>query len=222
MPTDDPAKARLVVFGTGGHAKSVSEAATAQGFLVEAYIALEDRLLTFLGCPVYQKFEQEFADRGFLAIVAIGDNFTRERLQVEHAQTWPALGLATVVHPSASVAMTAKLGSGAVVLQGAVVGSHAEIGAGVVVNTGALVDHDCHVQPFASLGPGATLGGSVRIGRRSAIGIGATVSHGVAVGDDTVIGAASYVHSSVESGVVAYGVPARVIRPRAPGNNYLA
>lgn len=211
----------IIIFGTGGHAKSVSEAATAQGHVIEAYIGLTDDLSTFLGRPVYREFSQEFANRGLLAVVAIGDNFTRDRVQTGHTLRWPRLGLATVIHPSASVATTAKLSCGSVVLQGAAVGSHSVVGSGVIVNTGAIIDHDCHIGPFASIGPGVTVGGAAHIGRRSAIGIGSTVKNGIEVGDDTVIGSASYVHSSVGSQVVAYGAPAKVIRSRTPDAGYL-
>jgi acetyltransferase-like isoleucine patch superfamily enzyme len=69
--------------------------------------------------------------------------------------------------------------------------------------------------------PGATLGGNVHVGSGAMIGLGANVIHGVAIGAHTVIGAGSTVVRDIASNVVAFGVPARVIRARAPGDRYL-
>ncbi|MBE6408838.1 MAG: sugar O-acetyltransferase [Lentisphaerae bacterium] len=52
----------------------------------------------------------------------------------------------------------------------------------------------------------------IRIGNNVWIGAGSTILAGVTIGDDTVIGAGSVVTRSIPSGVVAVGVPCRVIR----------
>ena len=72
-----------------------------------------------------------------------------------------------------------------------------------------------------SIAPGATLGGNVRVGGGSAISLGVGVIHGITIGEDTVIGAGAVVVRDMPPGVVAYGVPARVIRTRARGERYL-
>jgi acetyltransferase-like isoleucine patch superfamily enzyme len=45
---------------------------------------------------------------------------------------------------------------------------------------------------------------------------GATVLQGVNVGEDTVVAAGAVVTNDVPAGVVAGGVPAKVLRPVAP------
>ncbi len=52
----------------------------------------------------------------------------------------------------------------------------------------------------------------VSIGANVWIGAGAIVCPGVSVGDDTIVGAGSVVTRDVPAGVVAAGVPARVVR----------
>ncbi|MEO0929118.1 MAG: transferase [Pseudomonadota bacterium] len=58
-----------------------------------------------------------------------------------------------------------------------------------------------------------------KIGNRVDIGTGSVLIGGIEVGDDVVIGANAVVVRSLPSGVVAAGVPARIIRERSLGND---
>jgi maltose O-acetyltransferase len=51
----------------------------------------------------------------------------------------------------------------------------------------------------------------VRIGRRVYIGAGAVILPGVTIGDDAIVGAGAVVRHDVPAGMVAVGVPARVV-----------
>ena len=95
------------------------------------------------------------------------------------------------------------------------------IGKFCILNTNCSFDHDSVLADFASLAPGVTTGGNCRIDPYSAISIGTVLLHGIHIGQHTVIGAGSLVTKSIESFVVAYGTPAKVIRPRKPGDKYL-
>ena len=53
----------------------------------------------------------------------------------------------------------------------------------------------------------------VTIGDRVWICTGATICPGVTIGNDTIIGAGSVVTKDIPSGVLAYGVPCKVVRP---------
>ena len=52
----------------------------------------------------------------------------------------------------------------------------------------------------------------VHIGKNCWIGSGALIMPGVTIGDDVVIGAGSVVTKDIPSGVLAFGVPCRVVR----------
>lgn len=52
----------------------------------------------------------------------------------------------------------------------------------------------------------------VHIGKNVWIGSGVSILPGVTIGDDCVIGAGSIVNKDIPSGVVAYGVPCKVVR----------
>jgi sugar O-acyltransferase (sialic acid O-acetyltransferase NeuD family) len=155
------------------------------------------------------------------AIVAIGDNFIRAKVVGLVREMCPSLPFVRAIHPSASIATEVSLGEGTVVMAGVAINPCTTVGRFCILNTRSSLDHDSVMDDFSSLAPGATTGGNCRIGQYSAISIGAVLIHGVEIGDHSVVGAASLVTTSIESGVVAYGTPAKTIRSRKQGEKYL-
>jgi sugar O-acyltransferase (sialic acid O-acetyltransferase NeuD family) len=154
-------------------------------------------------------------------VAAIGDNFARRRVLTRGMTSCPQLEPLRVIHPSAIVARNALVGPGSIIMAGVIVSNGCRVGTGALLATQSSVDHDCVLGDFASLAPGVTTGGGVHIGERAAIGLGANVIHGMTIGNDTVVGAAALVAEELPERVVAYGVPARVARSRAPDEPYL-
>jgi len=154
-------------------------------------------------------------------LVGIGDNPTRRVVYERSIAECPFLRPITAIHPAAIVSHRASIGPGSLVMAGVVVSNDCFAGTGVLLGTKSSVDHDCLLGDFVSLAPAATTGGGVRIGDDSALGLGAQVIHGVTVGAQTVVGDGSLVLRDVPDRVVAYGVPARVVRTRAPSEPYL-
>jgi sugar O-acyltransferase (sialic acid O-acetyltransferase NeuD family) len=154
-------------------------------------------------------------------VVAIGDNFTRGSLIGAARATCPDLEPVSAIHPRAVIARDAVIGGGAIVMAGAVVSNGCRVGVGALLGTNSSLDHDGELGDFVSLGPGATTGGVVAIGSYTAVGLGANVIHQRAIGAHTVVGAGALVLEDLPDLVVAYGVPARVVRARAAGESYL-
>jgi len=205
-------KKDLLVIGGGGHAKVVIDLALRSGVWRIAGVLDDAPGATgraILGCVVLGGTERisDYARPGTAFVIAIGSNAIRERLQT--TATAAGLVAVTLIHPSAVLAESVRIGNGAVVMAGAVINSDATIGNGVIVNTGAVVDHDCHLGDYCHLAPGATLCGSVSVGPRTLVGVGASVIPGIAIGSDCVVGAGAAVVSHVTSGTRVVGVPAR-------------
>lgn len=212
---------RAVIFGAGGHAVSVAETVVASGYTIESFVDPSRGREELLGIPVVGEFSDSLAS-GAIVVLAIGDNASRERQWVKLRETIPLSRFPEIVHPTASVSSFAEVGPGTVIMQGAIVCSRARIGVGCLLNSSSVLEHECVLGDFASLAPGTVTGGRVTVGKRSALALGTVVKQGVNIGRDTVIGAASYVHTDIGSQVVAYGTPARVIRPRAADEPYLS
>lgn len=155
-------------------------------------------------------------------IVAIGDNWTRSRVVNRITHIFPDFKFITVIHPLAIVGKDVSIGPGSVFMPGAVVNTSSVVGNHCIINTNSSLGHDGKMENFSSLASGVTLGGNCYIGRYSAISLGAKVIENVTILDHTVIGAGSLVLDDMPGYSVAYGSPAKVIRKRKPGEQYLS
>ena len=120
--------------------------------------------------------------------------------------------LPIAIHPKAAVSKGVVIGPGTVIVAGAIVNTATEIGRNVIINTSASVDHECTIGDSVHIGPGSNLGGRVTIGQATHIGIGSTIIDKITIGSGSVIGAGSVVVEDIPDNVIAYGVPARIIR----------
>lgn len=209
------ADSTLIVFGSGGHAKVVIDAAEKQGF---SQILVADDSETnwgtlLLGYRVLGGREAllQLATRP-QAIVAIGDNAAR--LRIAGWLETNGFALTSVIHPSAQIGRGARIGRGSLLVAGVIVNSDAVIGANVIVNTGATVDHDCIVGEGVHLAPGVHLCGHAEVGAGSLLGVGTVVIPRVRIGAHCVVGAGSTVLDDVPDGVRVAGVPARPLRQK--------
>ncbi|MBE0476964.1 MAG: acetyltransferase [Coriobacteriia bacterium] len=198
---------RLLVFGAGGHARSVIDAARTAGWEIAGVIGRPGDPDAVLGHPVTHDASGVEAD-GF--VVAVGDNGRRRAAFEEHR----ARGLVpvTVVHPSAILGGNVEVGAGSFLAAGVVVNVNAGIGENAILNTGCSVDHDCVVGAHTLVGPGANLCGETVLGEGVLLGAGASVVPGASVGEWSVVGAGAAVTGDLPPRCVCAGVPARVLR----------
>ncbi|HWJ37423.1 MAG TPA: acetyltransferase [Sphingomicrobium sp.] len=201
---------RLVIFGSGGHAKVVVEAALARSPNRE--IILLDDEASHHGRQVLDFSVSGGRDtlarlQGAPVALGVGDNRARwhliEWLRAEGAQ------LETVVHPAATVGRTVELGAGAFVAAGAILIADARIGAGAIINTAASVDHDCSIGEAAHIAPGVHLCGNVTVGARTLIGVGSSARPGATIAADVTIGAGAVVVGDIETAGTYVGNPTR-------------
>jgi sugar O-acyltransferase (sialic acid O-acetyltransferase NeuD family) len=205
---------KVLIYGAGGHGKVVADAALSAGFGVVGFadddvarrgkylLGLEVRATGLDGAVRLCRSE------GAGYVVAIGANAARKCVFDSLRQS--GLDPLTIVHPSARVASSARLGAGTVVFACAVVNVDATVGENGIINTAASVDHDCVLGPHTHISPGAHLGGMVLVGEGTHIGIGSSVRNNVSIGPWSTIGVGAVVIGDVPERVVAFGVPARV------------
>ncbi|HXH11865.1 MAG TPA: acetyltransferase [Alphaproteobacteria bacterium] len=202
---------RVWIYGSGGHAKVVIDAAEQAGLLIAGVVddAPEKWGTRLFGYGIIGGLEALLKTRseGDHAFVAIGDNQARQQI----ANRLDAFGirLITIVHPSARVGRAVHLADGCILMPGAIVNADSRIGRGVIVNTAASVDHDCCLGRYVHLSPGARLGGHVQIGDRTWVGINASIIPGCRIGADCIVGAGAVVVRDVADDTTVVGVPAK-------------
>ncbi len=210
------ARLPLYVFGASGHGKVVAEAALRSG-AHEVVGFLDDDpakwKLRLLDLPVLGGLD---ALPATAVAVALGVGSNRARLALLHRLQGLEATVASIVHPSAVVASGVSLGAGSYVGPGSVIHVDAHVGQACIVNSGAVVEHDNILGDGVHISPNAALGGHVEIGEGAQIGLGAAVLPGVTIGAWTVVGAGAVVNRPLPAGVVAAGVPARVLRDPGP------
>lgn len=207
-------ESKVVVYGASGHGKVVADILRALGIQVAGFIDDDPgKSGELLGLPILGNgiwLAEHAARQKVRVALGIGDNFVRQ-LIMDRCRAAGA-ELLTAVHPSATIAPSAKLGAGSVVMAQAAINPDAVIGQGVIINTGAIVEHDCRIGDFAHLSPKVAIGGNCTVGDFAWLGIGCTMIHGVGVGAGSMIGAGATVVRNVGEWIVAVGTPARVSR----------
>jgi sugar O-acyltransferase (sialic acid O-acetyltransferase NeuD family) len=120
-----------------------------------------------------------------------------------------AAGFHTLIHPSAVVATSARLGAGCVIAPFSMVSADAVVGDLVLVNAYSSVGHDVCVGDRTTLSCHVDLTGRVQVGEACFFGSGARVIPGVAIGDGATIGAGAVVMRRAPPGATLFAPPAK-------------
>jgi sugar O-acyltransferase (sialic acid O-acetyltransferase NeuD family) len=170
----------------------------------KAFDAFSEFGMEYLGDP-----DSFMPQSGDLFLIAIGDPTTKDKIVGRLA----GLGaeFATIVHPSAVVARTAKIGRGVVVGPHSYVATNATLGNFSCVNSLTGVGHDVVLGQSCTISSQVDLTGGVSLGHRVFVGSGARVLPRVTVGDDAKVGAGSIVVRDIKAGGSVFAQPARKI-----------
>jgi sugar O-acyltransferase (sialic acid O-acetyltransferase NeuD family) len=118
----------------------------------------------------------------------------------------------TLFHPSSIISKQNEIGSGVFIGPGSIIAPYVTLGNLVSINRNVSIGHHVEIGKFSTLNPGCNIGGMSKIGECTTIGMGANIFDGVNVGKNTIIGVGSVVTKSIPDNVVAFGVPACVIK----------
>ncbi len=143
-------------------------------------------------------------------ILGVGGAALRRKL-VQHYQDL-GFRFASLIHPSARVSPTARLGAGVILDIDTNVSADVVIGDFVVLNTRANVMHDSTVGEQTIVSPNAVVLGRVEIGQNAYIGANCTILPHLSIGNGATVGAGAVVTKPVPDGVIVAGNPARELR----------
>jgi sugar O-acyltransferase (sialic acid O-acetyltransferase NeuD family) len=217
-------KGELFIFGAGGHATSVASLGKSCGFYVAGFIESTGSRKEFKGLPVLTEeiFERK---KSINLVLAIGDNFQRFVVEDRISKICRDSGVKVIypklIHPQSEVADDASVGAGSCIFPGVTVGSESVIGKHCILNHQSSLDHESQMRDFSSLAPAAITGGRVNIGLRSSVMMNATVAQKISIGNDVILGANSFLAQDAPPFSFYAGTPARLVRERDAGEEYL-
>ena len=208
-------KYNIVIVGAGGFGREVYLWAKdsfdftkyqIKGFLSNNKSDLDnyDVKVEIIGDPDYYEIKEN--DR-FLC--AIGNIETKKRL-VKKLKNKGAKFL-TLIHPTAIVVNTEKIGEGVVICPFCLVSDNAQLDDFVMVNSYATCGHDVKVGKYSILSPYVALNGFVVLEDEVFLGTHATVISGKRVGYRSKISANSVVMRNVPPNKIVFGVPGKAI-----------
>ena len=140
-------------------------------------------------------------------VIATGEPDTKRKLVALLRER--GASFATVVHPSAVIARTARLGEGVIVCPLSFISADARVGAFVTVNGLSSIGHDVDLGDYATLSAHVDLTGYVQVGEGVFFGTGAKVVPKVRIGAQARIGAGVTVMRTVAAGSTLFTTPPR-------------
>tara|TARA_R110002049_G_scaffold296797_1_gene485189 strand:+ start:21811 stop:22503 length:693 start_codon:yes stop_codon:yes gene_type:complete len=217
----------ILIIGASGHAKVIVDIIEKQkqynivGFL-DTFKEKGEKLFeyTILGS---ENDLNEIVEQNNIVgcFVAIGDNCTRKIMSKKIAALNPTIKFINAIHPNSTIGKEVELGHGIAIMPGVVINSDSKIGNFCILNTNSSLGHDGVMYNYSSISSGVRTGGNLRLNECSAVSIGATIIENIVIGKDTIIGAGSLVTKNIPSEVVAYGIPAKIIKSRKADDKYL-
>lgn len=203
----------VIVIGNGGHATVLTEILIAQNIDIIGFTAPRSEEncfnIPYLGTDEkvlnYNDNEVELA----LGIGMTEPSMLREKI-FNHFRS-ENYRFKTIIHPSAIISPSAKIGHGVQIMAGAIIQTNTSIADNTIINTGVLIDHDCQIGPQVHIAPGTKISGNVRIQKGTHVGTGAAIIQGIHIGEKSLIGAGAVVTKNIGSNVKAFGVPAKEV-----------
>jgi len=195
----------ILIYGAGGHAKSVMEMLKSLGNfeiigIVDDHIPANAKILDI---PVLgsRNILGELRKKGVLmsanGVGGIVDINIRKKIFEILEQN--DFSLPKLIHPRATLEASACVYDGVQVFANAYIGSEVVLKSCCMVNTNAVVSHDCIVGAYSHISPGALMAGHVQVGESSLVGMGVTTAIGIKIGDNVRIGNGAIIYADVPS-----------------------
>jgi sugar O-acyltransferase (sialic acid O-acetyltransferase NeuD family) len=145
-------------------------------------------------------------------IIGIGFLYDLNKRNMLYQSLKDKVNIPTIIHHSAIIENSSKIGNGCQIFAGSIIGSNVKINDNCIVNIGANVSHDTTLETSVHLTPNVTIAGHAKIGKEVFIGANSTILPTLEIGSGALIGAGSVVTKNVSRGSKIAGNPARVLK----------
>jgi len=153
----------------------------------------------------------EFTDSFFINGIGSPSNFFEKENIISKAGL-PLDRFETIIHPSASVSVTAQLGKGTVVFQNVTITSNVKIGNHVIILPSSVISHDDIIEDYTCIAGGTCVSGEVKVGKACYLGTNSSIAGKITIGEYCLIGMGCVVLNDVSPNSVMVGNPAVFLR----------
>lgn len=202
-----PTENSLILYGCGGHARSVADVALNNGIKHLIFVDPEARPNeTIFDFDVITDYTLQNHERCF---VAIGDNHKRSNLFID--LTANHHNVIHLVSSRAYLGKDAHLDTGVFIGHAAHIGPNVKIGAASLINTRSVIEHDCIIGKYCHVSVNAVIAGKSQIGDFVMVGAGATIIDNIRICSNVTIGAGAVVTDDIAEPGVYVGIPAKKV-----------
>lgn len=158
----------------------------------------------------FEEFKQQYKKDDARLIIAVGEPKTRKILADKIKEEDYEFG--TLIHPSVYVHEKSLINKGCIIAQGSYIGMYTSIGENtIVMPANTSIGHGVSIGCNTVIGCQCAIAGNTTIGDQCFIGSGTSIRDKITIGEKTIIGMGSHVGRSIESGVIAFGNPAKIM-----------
>lgn len=198
---------RYLIWGCGGHARSVADVAFDVGLSNIVFVDANARVdESIWGFKVIKPSDLKY---NAPIILGVGDNKIRKKAFEQLDEHYKLMSL---ISNQAYIGKECKIGRGIFIAHNAYIGPCSNIANGAIINTSSIVEHQCSIGKFTHVSIGATIAGNCHVGDSVMIGAGATVIDKINIASNTIIGAGAVVVSNITTPGVYCGVPAKKVK----------
>ncbi len=205
----------LLIIGAGGHSRPVISTAKSLGLwniLGILDLGYKGQTETILDVPVLGSINllSRYKTCDTSLFIAVGDGRLRYELSID--VTLSSFKTVNIIHNSALIDKSAKIGCGNFIGPFANIGPEVELGDFNIINSYANIEHETTIGNFCEVSPGAIICGRCKVLDKVFIGSNATIVEKKTLAQGTRIGAgATVVKSIIEKNQTQVGVPAKPI-----------
>lgn len=202
-------KKRIAIIGAGDLGKQIAHFISNDvSFEVAGFFDDFENLNSINGYPVFgkikdifssfkkKKFDELIIGIGYKHIQFKDDLFRKLKTKVPFA---------TIVHPSAWVDPSAKMGKGCVIYPGCIIDQNVKIFSNTLLNLGVIVSHDSEIGESNFLAPGVVVSGFCKTKDRVFIGSNSTIRDNIRIESDIKIGQSSNVLKDLSEKGIYFG-----------------
>lgn len=117
----------------------------------------------------------------------------------------------TLIHKSANISKTARIGKGTIIYKNVNIQPDVVIGDFCLINTSANIDHESIIGNYCNINPNVTLCGNVKIKDNCFIGASTTIIQGINIEKDVIVGAGSIIIRDIPEKTKIVGNPGKEI-----------